>query len=64
MFGLSLGNEIQVSSYLFTLSNKIPFLVLMGGEVTGEKLLALDTFYEYADDIVLLGKIGLLFYLY
>ncbi len=36
----------------------------MGGDLTMDKLLALDTIVEFADTVCLLGNIGLAFYMF
>ena len=63
VFGYKLGTEIQCLAHAFYLQ-KDPFVILLGGEITFDKLLALDSIVEFADVICLLGKIGLFFFMF
>ena len=63
VLGLKTGQEVQSVAHVLTF-RKSPFLVVLGGPVTFDKLLAFYSLLFYADTIFLAGEFGAQYYLY
>lgn len=63
VLGACSGRDISLISYSIVV-DKSPFVVFIGGEITPFKFLVIDALLNIADEIWLVGKLGLLFKMY
>ena len=61
VFGLQLTDDIQKTAYLM-LQQKSPFLAILGGAITVDKLQVLYNLLNTADRVFLMGEFGYLYY--
>ena len=63
VLGSCSGRDLSLISYSIVV-DKSPFVVMIGGDITPFKLLTIDSLLNVADEIWLIGKIGMLFKMY
>lgn len=63
VLGLNSGKDLSVISYAMIV-DKMPMVLIIGGDLTPFKLLAIDSVLNIVDEIWLVGKIGMYFRMY
>lgn len=63
VLGSCSGRDLSLISYSMVVE-KFPFVVIIGGDISPYKFLAIDSLLNIADEIWLVGKIGMLFKMY
>ena len=59
-FGTDISENLAVVSHIFTIQ-KSPFLAIIGGDLTSDKLYAIDTMLNFCEEIWLTGTLAIQF---